>query len=554
MRWFQNLSFRYKLMIPLGLIGLLMVFFAWRTIERVDRLAEDVTALVSVNIPVVDNLLQADRDLYQALVAERTLMFVDVRSPDFADMAGQHGENLRQARERFDHAAGILMDSHLATVPEVAEKIKAFDTARQAWEEVTRRIVAERQSDTRAGRSTAIDLSLKEARQSFDQMRSILDGLQEIVITATSDVAARAESSVAASRMQTLILLAVGIGTLTLVIFALPPLIVRPMRRILHRVRDIAHGEGDLTARLAEDSRDEIGQIASAFNLLLEKLQRLVGQSILSAQQVDDAVERLEMVATESDEAMLEQLTQIQMVATAMHQVATTIGQVAVNTTTAAESARLADSGVRSGGQVVGEASVAIGQLAEVVEKAAEAIAALEAETSHIGAVLEVIKGIADQTSLLALNAAIEAARAGESGRGFAVVASEVRNLASRTQKSTGEIETMIASLQSSAHKVVGVMSSGRGMVDATLRKASEASAALEGITRAVASINDMNTQIASATEQQSAVTEEVNRNTVRIQALAEHAVSANRQTAAARADLVSLAQSLHAELSQFRV
>ncbi len=294
--------------------------------------------------------------------------------------------------------------------------------------------------------------------------------------------------------------------------------------------------------------------MARVVNRLLAKLQKLVSQAAVSAEQVNAASERLAMVATESDETMLEQLTQIQMVATAMHEMAATVNEVARNTAQAAESARNADTGVRSGARVVAEASVAIEQLAEVVSRAADAMAVLESETKQIGAVLEVIKGVAEQTSLLALNAAIEAARAGERGRGFAVVAAEVRNLASRTQQSTGEIESMIASLQSSTRKVVEVMQTGRSMVDSTLQKATQAGGSLEEITRAVATINDMNMQIANAAEEQTAVTEEINSNTIRIQGLAEQTVEANRQTAMTRTDLVSLAQSLRAGLAQFKV
>ncbi|AFL72487.1 methyl-accepting chemotaxis protein [Thiocystis violascens] len=554
MKWFQNLAFRYKLLLPLGLIALLFILFAWGTLRRVDTLGEEVASLARVNMPVAALLLQADRDLYQALVAERTLIFMNVGSPDYAGMAAQHAENVKQARERMDRAAAIIATSHLGSIPEVSEKLKTFGELRQVWEDLSNRVVRERGLDTRAGRSTAIDLTLREAREAFEQMRTILDQLEEVVTDFSEQAAGRTESAVSASRLQTLVLLAIGMGFLMLMALGLPPLIIGPLRRILHRVQDLAEGEGDLTARLNEDTRDEVGELAKHFNRLLAKLHRLVAQAATSAKQVDDASENLASVATKSDEALLEQSTQIQMVATAMHEMAATVNEVALNTSRAAESARTADVGVRSGAKVVGEASVAIGQLAEVVSRAAEAIAALESETKRIGAVLEVIKGIAEQTSLLALNAAIEAARAGERGRGFAVVAAEVRNLASRTQQSTGEIESMIASLQSSARNVVGVMQAGRGMVDETLQKASQASQSLEEITRAVATINAMNDQIASAAEEQTAVTEEINGNTLSIQRLAEHAVAANRQTALARGELVSLAQSLNAGLSQFKV
>ncbi|TCT20844.1 methyl-accepting chemotaxis protein [Thiobaca trueperi] len=554
MKWFQNLAFRYKLILPLGLITCLFILFAWSTLYRVDALGMEVADLVRTDVPVVENLLQADRDLYQALVAERTLIFMDVSSPAYGGMTAQHAENVKQAHDRIDRAAAMLAASHLGMAPDIADKLDLFSELHHRWEALSNQVVQERSSDTRAGRSTAINLTLREASDAFEQMRAVLDELEEIVIDMSQRAAERAEAGVAASRLQTLTLLAVGLGILALVIFGLPPLILGPLRSILNRLQDIAEGEGDLTARLKEDANDEVGQMARVVNRLLAKLQKLVSQAAVSAEQVNAASERLAMVATESDETMLEQLTQIQMVATAMHEMAATVNEVARNTAQAAESARNADTGVRSGARVVAEASVAIEQLAEVVSRAADAMAVLESETKRIGAVLEVIKGVAEQTSLLALNAAIEAARAGERGRGFAVVAAEVRNLASRTQQSTGEIESMIASLQSSTRNVVEVMQTGRSMVDSTLQKATQAGGSLEEITRAVAIINDMNMQIANAAEEQTAVTEEINSNTIRIQGLAEQTVEANRQTAMTRTDLVSLAQSLRAGLAQFKV
>ena len=554
MKWFQDLSFRYKLTLPLGVIAVVFVVFAWSAVRRADLLAVEVVGLVESDMPTIVELLQADRDLYQSLVAERTLIFMEVGTPLYAEIAAQHGENIEQARDRVRHAAELVAAGHLAAIPEIRDKLESFETLRQRWEEVTRRVVQERGRDTREGRSAAIGLTLREARVAFDQMREQLDELEDLAIAQSNKAAERAESEVANGRIQTLVYLGVSLVILVVVMFSLPRLVIVPMERLLHRIQDIADGEGDLTVRLTEGGQDETGQLASAFNRLLAKLQQLVARSVVSAKQVDDAVERLAMVSIESDEAMMEQLTQIQMVATAVNQMAATVNQIAVNTAHAADSASAADTGVRSGARVVDEASAAIGQLVDLVTRATDAIAALESETSRIGSVLEVIKGIADQTSLLALNAAIEAARAGESGRGFAVVAAEVRSLAARTQQSTGEIESMIAALQSSARNVVGVMQTGRGMADTTLQKAAQASQSLAGITGAVADINDMNTQIATAAEEQTAVTEEINGNTLKIQRLAEHAVSASRQTAVARSDLAALAQALHAELVLFKV
>lgn len=554
MRWFQNLSFRYKLMIPLAVIALLFLLFAWTTLQRIDALADDVDDIVRADLPVVSDILQADRDLYQALVAERSMIFVDVQDPGFKELQAMHAENMQQARERFDRAASVILSSHLADVEGIATLLEEYKPLRERWETSTDRVVSERAADTPIGRSNAIGLTRKDAAAAFDAMRDILDQLQDKVLGASGQVSERAEREVAAARLQVLVALVAGLVALTLVGVLMPALVIMPMRRILHRVKDIAEGEGDLRARLAVDSKDEVGQLAAAVDGLLEKLQGLVAHATDSASQLDTAATELAHLSGEGDRAMMEQSAQIQSLATAMNEMAATVNEVAVNTTQAAESARMADAGARSGGRVVGEASEAIQNLAGVVEKATEAIAALETDSNTIGTVLEVIKGVAEQTSLLALNAAIEAARAGESGRGFAVVAAEVRNLASRTQQSAGEIESMILALQSSARNVVVVMDSGREMVDRSLLKASEASGSLEEINQAVSRMNDMNTQIASATEEQSAVTEEINANTIRIQGLADNAVAASRQIAMAREQLVSLSKTLTRELSQFKV
>jgi methyl-accepting chemotaxis protein len=550
MKWFHNFSFRYQLILPLALLAVLFALFAWSTWQQVNTLGAEINDLTQTDMPVIVDLLEADRDLYQALVAERTLIFAEANSPLAGKLIAQNSENIGQARERTGRAAAKIAASHLGQTSGISSKISAFNDNFRRWEGLTRQVVAART----AGTATAIDLTLGQAREAFDQMRDVLDQLEGIVVEIAQTAAERTAATVSASRVQTLTLLGVGLTVLALMMLIVPPLIVQPLRQILLRVQDITDGDGDLAARLPENTQNEIGQLARVFNRFLAHLQDSVTQTVTAGKQVDSAAEHLAQIAAESDHAVVEQLDQIRLVATAMHEMAATVNEVATNTALAAESAQTADDGVREGARVVGEAAAAIKQLADIIEKAATALAALESETNRIGAVLEVIKSIAEQTSLLALNAAIEAARAGESGRGFAVVAAEVRNLASRTQQSTGEIEAMIAALQARTRTVVGVMHSGRGMVEMTLEKSMQASHSLEDITHAVGRINDMNTQIATATDEQIAVTEEINRNTSRIQTLADHATAANQKTARARADLVALAQALRSGLAHFKV
>jgi len=245
---------------------------------------------------------------------------------------------------------------------------------------------------------------------------------------------------------------------------------------------------------------------------------------------------------------------EIDQVATAMNEMSATVQEVARNAEQAAHAAQNADQCAKSGALVATEAMGGIDALVSEVERSAGAIHELEAESENIGMVLDVIKGIAEQTNLLALNAAIEAARAGEQGRGFAVVADEVRTLASRTQKSTQEIHHMIERLQAGASNAVRVMEAARGKGKLGVEQVERAAESLAEIAGAVATINDMNTQIASAAEEQSAVAEEINRNVVNISHGSVQSARGTEQAALASGELARLATDLHQLVAQFKV
>ncbi|NHZ69797.1 MAG: methyl-accepting chemotaxis protein, partial [Thermotogales bacterium] len=259
-------------------------------------------------------------------------------------------------------------------------------------------------------------------------------------------------------------------------------------------------------------------------------------------------------VTSTTREGVQRQKSEIDQVATAMTEMAATVQEVARNAATAAGAARDANEEAGSGKRVVKETIQAINSLAGEVQSASDVINQLAADSEAIGGVLDVIRGIAEQTNLLALNAAIEAARAGEQGRGFAVVADEVRTLAQRTQTSTQEIQSMIEKVQSGARNAVNVMESGREQAAGSVSKAGEAGTSLETINSAVSAINDMNMQIASAAEEQSAVAEEINRNIVNIGIVADETADGSNKIANANEDLVRLGGQLQSIVSMFKV
>ena len=266
---------------------------------------------------------------------------------------------------------------------------------------------------------------------------------------------------------------------------------------------------------------DELGQLQLAIKMLQSQLETVVWRIGDAAGNLEESALQAVAVSRRTNDDMDRQAKEIDMVATAMNEMTATVHDVASNATHTAEATRVADQEVQTGKAVVNESITTIGQLAKRVEEAVAVIAKLAQDSEQIGSVVEVIRGIAEQTNLLALNAAIEAARAGEQGRGFAVVADEVRTLASRTQSSTDEIQDMIQKLQDAAGQAVGVMEQGQQAARSSVEQASHAGESLESITRAVDTITAMTTQIATAAEEQSAVAEEINRNVVNISNLA---------------------------------
>jgi methyl-accepting chemotaxis protein len=325
-----------------------------------------------------------------------------------------------------------------------------------------------------------------------------------------------------------------------------------PLVRVMEAAGRIALG--DLTVHVDHNSRDELGRLADSFNEMTAQFRSIIEKLSTSAAEMAHESGRLAEVAGRTNHGMQEQKIETEQVATAVHQMTATVQEVARNTTAASQSAHQADSEAQDGARVVASAIEAIDALAKEVEGASTVIRRLEEESEGIGRVLDVIRNIADQTNLLALNAAIEAARAGEQGRGFAVVASEVRSLANRTQESTAEIRQSIEQLQAGAKDAVKTMEQGRARAKASVEEARRAGTSLANIARVVAAITDMNTQIATAAEEQTAVTQEIAHNIEQISHVAQETTSGASQLATYGDELSQLSQQLQSLVKQFKI
>ncbi len=359
-----------------------------------------------------------------------------------------------------------------------------------------------------------------------------------------------AESAQARTLQLISTLLALLVGVIAAVLITRQ--ITRPLRETMAVVDRIA--SGDLTHNVIVTRRDELGVLQQGIARMGVTLRDLISGIRDGVTQIASAAEELSAVTEQTSAGVNSQKVETDQVATAMHEMTATVQEVARNAEEASQAAAAADGEAREGDKVVNEAIAQIERLASEVVRSTEAMSVLQQESDKIGSVMDVIKAVAEQTNLLALNAAIEAARAGEAGRGFAVVADEVRGLAQRTQKSTEEIEGLVAGLQNGTQQVSAVMNNSRALTDSSVALTRKAGLSLESITRTVSNIQSMNQQIAAAAEQQSAVAEEISRSIINVRDVSEQTAAASDETAASSVELARLGGQLQQMVSHFRV
>ncbi|MDX7845303.1 methyl-accepting chemotaxis protein [Aeromonas caviae] len=474
-----------------------------------------------------------------------------------ADDAQQKARYRNESEKSLQEAARQIV-AHDGTIwAEDREERRAFDIVKADWERYVALHQRIRQMQDSGQMAEARHLFMGEGVTLYTTLSKSVGDL--IRINHGYSVGSRAEVIAAfdSAKLSVTLALVIGLALVVALSVVLTRQIRDPLIMLARQAQRIASGDlgrGELQEWIRGNrfNRDELGQLGSAIDRMQGALAELVSEISGSVSQLSSAVEEVSAISEQSAKGMASQQGEVSQVATAMNEMQSTVNEVARNTTDAMGAAKQASRTSTQGNQVVRSAIGSIEQVSRQIEQAGSVVQQLETDSASISMVLDVIRGIAEQTNLLALNAAIEAARAGEQGRGFAVVADEVRSLAQRTQASTAEISKMIEVLQERTAEAGSAMQLSRQQMQESVELAREAGSSIDSINGAVTQITDMNTLIATATEQQNAVTEELNRSIVKIHTAADENAQGAQQTAQACVELSRLANTLHHMTQRF--
>ncbi len=481
---------------------------------------KSVDTIFGVRLPSIDYLVEADRDLQQLLVAERSMMFTAAGDEKFKGLMDDYNENLEQSATRFGKYKA------LASTEEEKAIIARYEQAREEWEQESKRVVTLK-ADASADRTAeAIALSIGPVSEKFETMRDRINELQELNLAIAEKESATAGSTMKRSRVILVVVLLVGFMSALVISVALSRGITRNIRRTVEMLQLIAKGQGDLTRRLPVESSDELGELATWFNRFVEYLEEVIVQVKNSASQMDVSTQEVAAGAQGLSQATQEQASAIEEVAATIEEMTSSIKHNAENAS--------------DGRQKATEMVRMAGASGEAAQELVRGMSEISDASKKIGDIIVTVNEVAFQTNLLALNAAVEAARAGEHGKGFAVVAEEVRALAQRSAEASRQIKALI-------EDTVNKIAAG----DAMVKKSGES---LEQIIRHIQDLSQVMEEIAAASSEQASGVDELNRAIAQIDTTTQQNASTVEELASTSDNLSSEAQDLARTVSRFTV
>jgi methyl-accepting chemotaxis protein len=538
----RNLNIAPRAFLGFSVIGLLMLILGIFALSQMNKINNANMVMATNSMPSIKALDKLTEGSIRLRVLSYRLMLN--RDPDTLQKTT---ELLAMRNKQIDDARAVYVK--LISAP---EEQSAYDQYVQLLNDY-RQLESRMKSLSQANDMTELTRLLSaDLQTNSDQMNVVLGKLVEMNTQQLNQASANATQQYSTAFTMVVTLLIIATALTLLFAWLLTNSITRPIASALHAAEDIA--EGDLTRTITVDGTDEAGRLLAAMLKMQSKLRDTLQRISGSATQLASAAEELNAVTDESARGLSQQNNEIEQAATAVNQMTSAVEEVARNAVSTSEASKNATTSASDGRDLVQETVSAIERMSTDVQSTSTLIGNLADESRDIGKVLDVIRGLADQTNLLALNAAIEAARAGEAGRGFAVVADEVRALAHRTQQSTSEIERMIGSIQGGTEQAVNSMRSSTERAESTLNIAKGAGLALDTINSAVVEINERNLVIASAAEEQAQVAREVDRNLVNIRDLSTQSATGANQTSAASNELSRLAVDLNGMVARFKV